>query len=112
MDTCIFCKIIKGEIPAQRVYEDESVLAFLDIHPIRPGHTLVIPKTHVVDFYALDDAQYIALMKAVKQIAAKLNADIKPKKVGMAILGWEVEHAHIHVVPMEDTHDIVFNRQA
>lgn|SRR3989344_2654326 len=106
MEDCIFCKIIKGEIPAQKVYEDESVLAFLDIHPIRTGHTLVIPKKHASDFYKLDEQNYAVLMKAVKQIAVRVDEILKPKKVGMLVAGWDVEHAHVHVVPMQEYHDI------
>jgi histidine triad (HIT) family protein len=106
MDDCVFCKISKGELVANKIYEDEFSFAFLDKHPINPGHILVIPKVHEPDFYKLDELNYQALMSTVKKLAALVNEKIKPKKVGIIAAGWDVPHAHIHVVPMQDYHDI------
>ena len=103
---CIFCKIVKGKIPCNKIYEDKDTLAFLDIHPINPGHTIVIPKKHVKDFYNLDDKTYLNVMKTVKKLSKTIETKIKPKKVGLIVAGWDVPHAHIHIVPMHDYHDI------
>ena len=110
MEDCLFCKIINGQIPAHKVYEDDFVIAFLDIHPINLGHTLVIPKKHEPDFYKLDEEYYKPLMSVVKKVANKINNALIPKKVGLLVAGWDVPHAHIHVVPMEDYHDITSKR--
>lgn len=106
MHDCIFCKIISGDVSAYRVYEDETVLAFLDIHPIRPGHTLVIPKTHNPNAHHLSEFDYDAVMRAAKNVALRIEKQLHPKRVGMLVAGWDVPHAHIHVVPMEEYHDL------
>lgn len=106
MDTCIFCKIVKGEIPAFKVSEDEQTMAFLTKGPIRPGHTLVIPKKHNPDFDELDTETYQAMMLTVHKTAKLLKAKLKPKRVGLIIAGWDVPHAHVHVVPIEERTDI------
>lgn len=106
MTDCIFCKIVKGEIPSHKVYEDDDVFAFLDIHPINTGHALVIPKEHVPVFHEMDDATYDAVMRAAKKIASKIQATIKPLRVGLMIVGWDVPHTHVHVVPMNESGDI------
>lgn len=106
IENCIFCKIGCGEISSHKVYEDEQVFAFLDMHPIRPGHTLVIPKKHEPDFYRLDDETYQAVMSAVKKIAVKVQDTLAPKRTGLIVAGWDVPHTHVHVVPMEEHHDI------
>jgi histidine triad (HIT) family protein len=106
MDNCIFCKIAQGEEKSFKVYEDTYAFAFLDKHPINPGHILVIPKRHARDFYDLDDENYTGLMLAVKKISKKVNEIIEPHKVGLIVAGWDVPHAHIHIVPMHDYNDI------
>ncbi len=106
MTDCIFCKLASGEIATNKVYEDDKTFAFLDMHPIRPGHVLVIPKTHVPDFYNIDDETYTALMTTVKKISKRLKEVFNPQKVGLMVAGWDVPHAHVHVVPMEDHQDI------
>lgn len=110
MDDCIFCKIIRGEVPIPRIYEDDRIVAFLDIHPINEGHTLVIPKEHVPDFQRMDDALYVSAMQVAKKIATIVDERLKPKRVGLVIAGWDVPHTHIHVVPMHDYHDITSKR--
>ena len=106
MNDCIFCKIVAGEIPAHKVYEDEKILAFLDIHPLRPGHTLVIPKVHEPDIHHLDDDTFVAVMLGWKKIANNIEKKLRPKRIGMLVAGWDVPHAHVHIVPMEDFHDL------
>ena len=106
MADCIFCKLSTGELPTNKVYEDDKVFAFLDKHPINPGHILVIPKSHVAGFYNLENEDYTSLMLAVKKLAARVNEKLHPKKVGLIIAGWDVPHTHIHIVPMLDYHDI------
>jgi len=106
MNDCIFCKIVSKEIPAHVVYEDEKVIAFLDRHPINPGHVLVIPRHHEPDFYRLEDSEYLPLMTAVKKIARTIEAGFGPRKVGLIVAGWDVPHTHVHVVPMNDYNDI------
>lgn len=109
MKDCIFCKIAAGELPASVVYEDNQVVAFLDIHPLRPGHTLVIPKVHDPDLHHLDDGTFDAVMRASKRIAGMIERTLSPKRVGFLVAGWDVPHAHVHVVPMEDALDLTSN---
>jgi histidine triad (HIT) family protein len=106
MVDCGFCKISKHESPAHVVYENDSVIAFLDKHPIHPGHILVVPKTHEPDFYKLDDKQFSELMFAVKKLSGAVHNFAHPKKVGLIIAGWDVPHTHVHIVPMHEYHDI------
>jgi histidine triad (HIT) family protein len=106
MDDCIFCKITAGKIPAYKIYEDDATLAFLDISPIREGHTLVIPKIHNPDLHHLDDATFDAVMHTSKKVATILEQKLQPKRVGMLVAGWDVPHAHVHVVPMQEYHDL------
>ncbi len=106
MESCIFCKIAKGELPSHKVYEDDFTFAFLDKHPINSGHILVIPKKHEPNFYDLDEISYQALMGTVKKLSGVVNEKIQPKKVGLIVSGWDVPHAHVHIVPMYDHHNI------
>ncbi len=105
-DTCIFCKIIAGEISCYKIYEDENCLAFLDIHPIREGHTLVVPKEHIPDFYNIGDENFSKLMLVVKKLSKHIDEELKPLKTGIMTMGFDVPHAHIHIVPMQETSDI------
>lgn len=106
MDSCIFCKIIGGEIPAHLIFEDERSFAFLDIKPINPGHILVIPKTHEPIFYNLEDEDYRGVMATVKKLSKLVQEKMSPKRVGLIVAGFDVPHTHIHIVPMHDFHDI------
>lgn len=106
MDDCIFCNIVAGDIPSHKVYEDDLVFAFLDISPIRKGHTLVVPKKHEPHLYHLDTDTYQAVMSAAKKIAVKQEKELNPKRVGFMVMGLDVPHAHVHVIPIEDTGDI------
>ena len=104
----IFTKIVEGEIPAYKVAEDENYLAFLDIFPLAKGHVLVIPKKEVDYLFDLDDELYSGLQLFAKRVAIALKKAIPCKKVGVAVLGLEVPHAHIHLVPMQEEKDIYF----
>ena len=106
MEDCIFCKLASGEIPTNKVYEDDSSFAFLDKHPINPGQMLVIPKTHNPDFYNLGAGDYNALMATVQKLSKVVSEKLRPKKVGLIVAGFDVPHAHVHIVPMHDYHDI------
>ena len=106
MDDCVFCKIIRGEIPCFKVYEDENFLAFLDINPIKPGHTLLIPKKHTDYVFDLNDNEYSELMLKAKEVANKLKVKLNPKRIGIAVEGFGVPHAHIHLVPINKGHDL------
>ena len=106
MNDCIFCKIVKKEIPAYVIYEDDSTLAFLDINPINTGHTLVIPKAHIPDFWELDRNIYLHIQSIAQNISNKIIKNLNPKRVGMLIAGWDVPHTHIHVVPLNNIDDL------
>jgi histidine triad (HIT) family protein len=98
----LFSKIVTGEIPSHKIYEDDLTLAFLDIHPKTEGHTLVIPKVAVDEFQDLSDEDYKALMGTVKKIAKRLKEIYPSKRVGLQVIGVDVPHAHIHVFPFAD----------
>lgn len=99
MEPSIFTKIINREIPANIIYEDDKTIAFLDIHPSQPGHTLVVPKVQISDFDDLPDDYYQALWSTVKIIAKRQKQIIGKKRIGVHIIGLDVPHAHIHLVP-------------
>ena len=99
MEDSIFTKIIKGEIPCYKIYEDGETIAFLDISPNVTGHTLVVPKVQVDQFNHLDDAQYTALWRVVKKIANNHQQKLGTDRVGITIKGVDVPHAHVHVLP-------------
>ena len=101
MEDSVFTRIIKGEIPCHKVYEDDKTLAFMDIHPIQPGHVLVVPKKQVGHFYDLPEDDYHALMAAVKKVARRLKDVFEDKpRVGVIIEGFDLpEHVHVKVFP-------------
>lgn len=106
----IFSKIISGEIPAYKVAESNEFLAFLDISPLAEGHVLVIPKKEVDYIFDLDDETYTGLQIFTKIVATGLKQAIPCKKVGVAVIGLEVPHAHIHLIPMNRVDDMNFAR--
>jgi histidine triad (HIT) family protein len=106
----IFSRIAAGEIPCHKVAETEDFLAFLDIMPIVMGHVLVIPKKEVDNLFDLDEETYIGLTLFAKIVAEALGKAIPSKKVGLAVIGLEVPHAHIHLVPLQEVGDINFTR--
>jgi len=99
MDDSIFTKIVKGEIPCHKVYEDDQTLAFLDIHPIQPGHVLVIPKKQVQFVWDMDEELYQAVMASVKKVALRLREGMGTKYVGVQVIGIDVPHAHVQLIP-------------
>jgi histidine triad (HIT) family protein len=101
----IFTKIINGEIPCHKVYEDTQTLAFLTINPVTPGHTLVIPKKQVDHLWDLDDEDYQAVMATSKKIANRIREVLQPVRVGEHVAGMEVPHAHIHLFPFNSEED-------
>ena len=103
----IFTKIVNGEIPAYKVAEDENYLAFLDIFPAAKGHTLVIPKKEIDYLFDLDDEIYSGLQLFAKKVAEGLKKAIVCERVGVLVLGLEVPHAHIHLIPMKNETDVL-----
>lgn len=101
MEDSIFTKIIKGEIPCHKIYEDDDTLAFLDIHPSVPGHTLVIPKQQVEFVWDLDPAAYSRLMETVQKVGAHLRKRLPQQFVGIKVVGVDVPHTHIHLIPFD-----------
>lgn len=99
LEPSIFTKIIRGEIPCYKIYEDDKTIAFLDIHPVQPGHTLVVPKAQVDEFQNLTHEDYLALFVVVKKIAQRLRSTLPVKRVGLQIIGVDVPHAHVHLIP-------------
>jgi histidine triad (HIT) family protein len=104
----IFTKIINGDIPSYKVAEDEYYFAFLDINPLREGHTLVVPKSETDYIFDLNDDQLSGLILFSKKVARAIKRAIPCNRIGVAILGLEVPHAHIHLVPMDNMDDINF----
>lgn len=104
----IFSKIVNGEIPAYKIAEDENYLAFLDVFPLKPGHALVIPKLENDYIFDLDDAQLSGLMVFAKKVAKGIRKVIPCKRIGVAVIGLEVPHTHIHLIPMEHVGDMNF----
>lgn len=103
MQDSIFSKIIKGEIPSHKVYEDDHTYAFLDIHPVTAGHTLVIPKNQVEFVWDLTDDDYQHLMASVKKIARHLREALNVPYVGVQVIGVDIPHAHVHLIPFTNT---------
>lgn len=106
----IFSRIIAGEIPSYKVAEDENYYAFLDINPLTKGHTLVIPKQETDYLFDLDDRTLAGMMVFAKKIAAKIKQEMACKRVAVVVLGMEVPHAHIHLIPIESEEDVDFRR--
>ena len=104
----IFTKIVNGEIPSYKIAEDDNYYAFLDIFPLAKGHTLVIPKKEVDYIFDLDEETYSGLQIFARKVALALKEALPCKKVGVAVLGLEVPHAHIHLIPMQSEQDINF----
>ncbi|MDR1555498.1 MAG: HIT family protein [Tannerellaceae bacterium] len=107
----LFSRIIAGEIPCHKVAEDDEFFAFLDINPVATGHTLVVPKQETDYLFDLDDAQLGRMMAFAKRVAAAQKAAIPCKRVGLTVIGLEVPHAHIHLVPISRESDISFGKE-
>lgn len=107
----IFSRIVAGEIPSYKVAEDANYYAFLDINPLAEGHTLVIPKREVDYLFDLDDETLAGMILFAKPIAARIKAATGCKRVAVVVLGLEVPHAHIHLIPMNSESDVDFHRE-
>ena len=106
----IFSKIISGDVPAYKVLENEKFLAFLDISPLAKGHVLVIPKKETDNLFDISSDEYLELWKFAQQVAKAMDKAIDCKRIGVAVIGLEVPHAHIHLVPLNNVSDINFER--
>lgn len=105
MSESIFTKIVKGEIPSHKIYEDDKTLAFMNIEYITPGHVLVVPKKQI-DIWDLEDEDYQALMSTVKKVANRIKEVLKPERVGVQVVGIDIQnHAHVHVFPFNNMGD-------
>jgi histidine triad (HIT) family protein len=107
----IFTRIVNGEIPCHKIAETEEFLAFLDVFPCAPGHTLVIPKQEIDYIFDLDDALYAGLMQFSKKVAAAVEQAVPCKRIGIAVIGLEVPHAHVHLIPINNTSDADFSKE-
>ena len=106
----VFSKIVAGEIPCHKIAEDSEFFAFLDIHPVATGHTLVIPKEEVDYLFAIDDVKLGRMMAFAKRIARAQEQAIPCRRIGVTVIGLEVPHAHIHLVPITHESDMYFDR--
>lgn len=107
----IFSRIIAGEIPSYKVAEDENYYAFLDINPLTKGHTLVVPKKEVDYIFDLDDETLSGMILFAKKVAVKIKQEIDCARVAVVVLGLEVPHAHIHLIPIQSENDVDFHRE-
>lgn len=106
----IFTKIIRGEIPGYKIAEDENYYAFLDINPLAEGHTLVVPKKEVDYIFDLDEQDLAGLMVFARKVARRIREAVPCKRIGVAVIGLDVPHAHIHLVPINEGGDLDFSR--
>lgn len=107
----IFTKIVNGEIPAYKIAEDDNYLAFLDVNPNAKGHTLCIPKQEIDKIFEMEDELYLGLMKFSKKIAIALEKTVPCKRVGIAVVGLEVPHAHVHLIPLNEMDEMRFQNK-
>ena len=107
----IFTKIVNGEIPCYKIAEDENYLAFLDVNPNAKGHTLCIPKQEVNKIFDIEEELYLGLMKFSRKVAIALEKAVPCKRIGVAVVGLEVPHAHVHLIPLHDMDDMRFQRK-
>ncbi|MFY8214912.1 MAG: HIT family protein [Flavobacterium sp.] len=107
----IFSKIVAGEIPCYRIAEDENFLAFLDVNPNAKGHTLCIPKQEINKLFDIEDQAYLGLMAFAKKIAVALEKTVSCKRIGMAVIGIEVPHAHVHLIPLNEMDEMRFQNK-
>ncbi|MEG2370323.1 MAG: HIT family protein [Alistipes sp.] len=107
----IFSRIMAGEIPCYKVAEDEKYFAFLDINPLKKGHTLIVPKQEIDYIFDLDDQALAGMMLFAKKVAAKIKQEIACNRVAVVVLGLEIPHAHIHLIPIDNENDVDFRRE-
>lgn len=107
----VFSKIVNGEIPCYKVAEDDNFLAFLDVNPNAKGHTLCIPKKEIDKIFDIEEELYICLMQFSKKVAIALEKAVPCKRIGMSVIGLEVPHAHVHLIPLNEMDDIRFQKK-
>ncbi|MCM1300101.1 MAG: HIT family protein [Alistipes senegalensis] len=107
----IFTRIIAGEIPSYKIAEDKNYYAFLDINPLTKGHTLVVPKKEIDYIFDLDDETLAGMIVFAKRVAAQIKREIACSRVAMVVLGMEIPHAHIHLIPIQSEKDVDFHRE-
>jgi histidine triad (HIT) family protein len=107
----IFTKIIQGEIPCYKITEDDNFIAFLDVNPNAKGHTLCIPKQEINKIFEIEDDLYIGLMQFSKKVAIALEKTVPCKRIGMAVIGLEVPHAHVHLIPLNEMDEMRFQNK-
>lgn len=107
----IFTKIINGEIPAYKITEDENYLAFLDVNPNAKGHTLCIPKQEIDKIFDMEEEHYLGLMKFSRKVSKALEKAVACKRVGMSVIGLEVPHAHVHLIPLNEMDEMRFQNK-
>ena len=112
MPDCLFCKVVAGEWPAAKIWENEKLLAFLDSKPVHPGHTLVIPKVHVNSVFEIQDPLYVDLFEAAKILSKPIKKFANTPRIGFAIEGFGVPHAHLHIVPLYHGAELMPNRSS
>ncbi|MBK8995708.1 MAG: HIT family protein [Myxococcales bacterium] len=105
-ESCIFCLIAAGRAEAVTVFADPAVLAFMDTRPIRPGHVLIIPRAHHSDLLDLEPSAHASVFGAARVVGQAVRAAFRPKRLGMVVAGFDVPHAHVHLIPMAEYHDI------
>ena len=107
----IFTKIVNGEIPCYKIAEDENYFAFLDVNPNAKGHTLCIPKQEINKIFDMDEELYLGLMKFSRKVAKAVEKTVECKRIGVAVVGLEVPHTHVHLIPLHDMDDMRFQRK-
>jgi len=110
MDGCIFCKITKGEIDSVKIYEDEKFFAFLDMKPVNPGHTLLVPKKHIDNIFDIEEPLYSELFQTAKKLSQPIKNAVESRRVGISVEGFGVPHSHVHLIPINKGNELDPNR--